>query len=99
MFISLPFLRQETLLYNPDSFHLAYRIKLAFKLRNMEKTWGKNGGTKNVTFDCSSSTSTAQTDTLFKTLKGEMVTTLNEHTVILGSCYNSRNGVKILGTG
>ena len=35
------FLSQETLLYNPDSFHLAYRIKLAFKLRNMEKTWGK----------------------------------------------------------
>ena len=47
----------------------------------MEKTWGTNGGTKNVTFDCSSSTSTAQTDTLFKTLKGEMVTTLNEEHV------------------
>ena len=27
----------------------------------MEKTWGKNGGTKNVTIDCSSSTFTAQT--------------------------------------
>ena len=36
----------------------------------MEKTWGKNGGTKNVTIDCSSSTFTAQTDTLFKTLHG-----------------------------
>ena len=44
----------------------------------MEKTWGKNGGTKNVTIDCSSSTFTAQTDTLFKTPKGEMVTTLNQ---------------------
>ena len=78
MFISLPFLSQETLSYS-DSFHAAYRIKLAFKLRNMEKTWGKNDGTcKNVTIDCSSSTFTAQTDTLFKTLKGEMVTTLNQ---------------------
>ena len=37
-------------------------IQLAFKLRNMEKTWWKkNGGTKNVTIDCSSSTFTAQT--------------------------------------
>ena len=36
----------------------------------------KNVGTKNVTIDCSSSTFTAQTDTLFKTLKGEMVTNL-----------------------
>ena len=54
-------------------------IQWAFKLRNMEKKLGeKNGDTKNVTFDCSSSTSTAQTDILFKTLKGEMVTTLNE---------------------
>ena len=44
----------------------------------MEKTWGKNGGSKNVTIDCSSSTFTAQTDTLFKSLKGEMVTTLNQ---------------------
>ena len=41
MFISLPFLSQETLFYNSDSFHLAYRIKLAFKLTNMEKTWEK----------------------------------------------------------
>ena len=40
-FISLPFLSQETLFDNSDSFHLAYRIKLAFKVRNMEKTWGK----------------------------------------------------------
>ena len=44
----------------------------------MEKTWGKNGGTKNVTIDCSSSTFTAQTDTLFKRLKGEMDTILNQ---------------------
>ena len=44
----------------------------------MEKTWGKNGGTENVTIDYSSSTFTAQTDTLFKTLKDEMVTTLNQ---------------------
>ena len=74
-----PFLSQETLFYNPDLFHLAYIIQLAFKLRNMEKTWGKNGGTKNVTTDCSSSTFTAQTDTLFKTLTGEnMVTTLSQ---------------------
>ena len=38
----------------------------------------KNGGTKNVTIDCSSSIFISQTDTLFKTLKGEMVTTLNK---------------------
>ena len=44
----------------------------------MEKAWGKNGGTKNVTIGCSSSTFTALSDTLFKTLKGEMVTTLNQ---------------------
>ena len=69
-----PFLCQETWFYNPDALQLAYRIKLAFKLRKMEK----NGGTKNVTTDCSSSTFTAQTDTLFKTLKGEMVTTLTQ---------------------
>ena len=49
----------------------------------MEKTWGKNGGTKNVTIDCSSSTFTAQTDTLFKTLKGKMATTLNQqHSIV-----------------
>ena len=36
----------------------------------------KNAGTKNVTIDFSSSTFTAQTDILFKSLKGEMVTTL-----------------------
>ena len=36
-----PFLSQETLFYNSDSFHLAYRIKLAFKLRNLEKNLGK----------------------------------------------------------
>ena len=83
MVISLPFLSQETLFYNSDSFHLAYRIKLAFKLRNMEKTWGKNGGTKNVTIDCSSSTFTAQTDTLFKTLIGKMATTLNQQDSIV----------------
>ena len=81
MFISLPFLSQETLFFNSDSFHLAYRIKLAFKLRKMEKLGEKIGGTKNVTIDCSSSTSTAQTDTLFKTLKGEMVTTLNQQDI------------------
>ena len=79
MFISLPFLSQDTLFYNPDSFHLAYRIKLAFKLRNMEKNLRKKiGGTENLTIDCSSSTFTAQTDTLFKTLKNEMDTTLNQ---------------------
>ena len=45
----------------------------------MEKTWEKkNGGAKNVTTDCSSSTFTAQTDTLFKTLQGELVPTLNQ---------------------
>ena len=44
----------------------------------MEKLGEKNGGTKNVTTDCSSSTFTVQTDTLFKNLKGEMVTTLNQ---------------------
>ena len=45
----------------------------------MEKKLGeKNGGTENVTIDCSSSTFTAQTDILFKALKGEMVTTLKK---------------------
>ena len=44
----------------------------------MEVTWGKNGGNKNETIDCSSSTFTAQTDDLFESLKGEMVTTLNQ---------------------
>ena len=49
----------------------------------MEVTWGKNGGNKNETIDCSSSTFTAQTDDLFESLKGEMVTTLNQlHTPI-----------------
>ena len=33
-----------------------------------------------VTIDCSSSTFAAQTDTLFKSLKSEMVTTLAAHT-------------------
>ena len=33
---------------------------------------------KNVTIDYSSSTFKAQTDSLFKTLNGEMVTTLNQ---------------------
>ena len=42
----------------------------------MEETWGKNGGNKNETIDCSSSTFTAQTDNLFEILKGEMVTNL-----------------------
>ena len=70
-----PFLSEETLFYNPDLFHLAYIIQLAFKLRNMENTWRQKWWyKKNVTIDCSSSTFTAQTDTLFKTLKGEMVT-------------------------
>ena len=40
----------------------------------------KNGGTKNVTIDCSSQPFTAQTDTVSKTLKGEMITTLNNGT-------------------
>ena len=44
----------------------------------MKKLGEKNGGTKNVTIDCSSPTFTAQTDTLFKILKGERVTTLNQ---------------------
>ena len=44
----------------------------------MEKLWEKIGGTKNVTTHCSWSTFTVQTDTLFKILKGEMVTTLNK---------------------
>ena len=78
MFISLPFLIQETLFYIPDSFHLACRIKLAFNLETWKKLGEKNGGTENVTIDCSSSTVTAQTDILFKALKGEMVTTLNK---------------------
>ena len=76
-----PFLSRETLFYNPYLLHLAYIIKLAFKLRNMEKLGekiAKNGSTKNVTIDCSSSIFISQTDTLFKTLKGEMVTTLNK---------------------
>ena len=33
-------LSQETLFYNPDSSPLAYRIKVAFKLRNMAKLGG-----------------------------------------------------------
>ena len=41
--------------------------------KNLKK---KNDCTKNVTIDRYSSTFTAQTDILFKTLKGEMVTTL-----------------------
>ena len=41
---SLPFLSQDTLFYNPDSFPLAYRIKLAFKIKNMAKTWAGGGG-------------------------------------------------------
>ena len=44
----------------------------------MENPWGKNDGTKNVTLDSSLSTFTAQTDSLFKTLKGEKVATLNQ---------------------
>jgi len=76
--ISVRFLSQDTLFYIPESFPLAYRIKLAFKLINMAKTWGGNGDTRNVAIDCSSSTFTAQTDTLFKTLKDEVVTTLNQ---------------------
>ena len=45
----------------------------------MEKYLGKKMVVpKNVTIDCSSSTFTDQTDTLFKTLKGEMVTILNQ---------------------
>ena len=54
-------------------------LEIVFELRNMEKTWGKkNSGNKNETIDCSSSTFTAQTDYLFESLKGEMVTTLNQ---------------------
>ena len=40
-------------------------------LETWKKLGGKNVGTENVTIDCSSSTFVAQTDTLFKTLKGE----------------------------
>ena len=56
-------------------------MKVAFKLKNMAKLWGGggNGGTNRLySTDCSSSTFTTQTDTLFKTVKGEMVTTLNQ---------------------
>ena len=53
-------------------------LEIVFELRNMEKTWGKNSGNKNETIDCSSSTFTAQTDNLLESLKGEMVTTLNQ---------------------
>ena len=42
-------LSQETLFYNPDSSPLAYRIKVAFKLRNMAKLWG---GEMVVTIAC-----------------------------------------------
>ena len=70
--------KPRDLIYNPDSFPLAYRIKVAFKLRNM----GKLGGEMVVPIDCLLQTAatslTTQTDTLFKTLKGEMVTTLNK---------------------
>ena len=59
----------------------------------MEKLGEKIGGTKNVTTDCSSSTFTAQTDTLFKTLTGEnMVTTLSQQHIPI---YNG--GQKNLG--
>ena len=65
----------------PTLIHFIQHTELS-QLLNLE-TWRKRGeknvGTKNVTLDCSSSTFTAQTDTLFKTLKGEnMVTTLNQ---------------------
>ena len=43
-----------------------------------KKLGGRSGGTKNVTIDCSSSTFTAQTETLFKTLKGQIVATLHQ---------------------
>ena len=43
-------LSQETLFYNPDSSPLAYRIKVAFKLRNMAKLGG--GGEMVVTIAC-----------------------------------------------
>ena len=65
--------------YDQNSFHWAYGIKLAFKLRNVEKRGEKNVGTKNVTLDYSSSTFTAQTDSLFKTLKGENMLTAQQH--------------------
>ena len=42
----------------------------------MEKTWVKNGGTKNVTIDYSSSTLTAQTDG-----NGFMITVTNIETL------------------
>ena len=67
------------LFYNPYTFFI-WHIELS-SLLNLE-TWKKlekkNVGTKNVTVDCSSSTFTAQTDILFKSLKGEMGTTLNQ---------------------
>ena len=71
--------KPRDLIYNPDSFPLAYRINVAFKLINMAKL----GGEMVVPIDCtlltaSSSTFTTQPDTLFKTLKGKMVTTLNQ---------------------
>ena len=40
--------KPRDLIYNPDSFPLAYRIKVAFKLRNMAKLGGKNGGTNRL---------------------------------------------------
>ena len=65
------------LFYNPDSFPLADRIKVAFKLRNMAKLGG-NGGTNRL----------YSIDRFFFNLdnpnrhlvqeKGEMVTTLNQ---------------------
>ena len=33
--------KPRDLIYNPDSFPLAYRIKVAFKLRNMAKLGGE----------------------------------------------------------
>ena len=44
-----PFLNQEALFYSPDSFLLAYRIKVAFKLRNIAKL---GGGETVVPVDC-----------------------------------------------
>ena len=60
-------LSQETVFHNPDSFHLAYRLKSAFKLRNMERKCGKKCSYQKCNYanvDCSLSSFTAQANTL-----------------------------------
>ena len=59
------------------SFQYPFLAKRPFFLKSKLKNKKKIVGTKNITVDCSSSIFTAQTDALFKTLKGKMVTTLN----------------------